>query len=220
MRTLFPAASACFVIAFVASVGYAESKLESATEKVVDQVAEKVNEKVASKLESKGVGGEEPRVLSTAPLTHITYPDDRPTWITTEHDLDAPVHTWVVTTGGCDSMEMCEAKLEALKPAEVALYIETTTGWKCDDAFLEDAWIEDQLVSRRYVGTLEQGDQTLYESAIELSFDRESRERIRRARQNAMVHDRLRASGGLFALGLIGLCCSGGLLGLFSRRYS
>ncbi|WP_182867757.1 hypothetical protein [Stieleria mannarensis] len=198
MRTLFPAASACFVVAFVASIGLAESSIESAPER-----------------------GDEPKraELSVAPMDHVTYPDDRPAWIETEPDLQSPVHRWVVTTSGSETMELCEAELEVLKPAAVALYIKETTGWVCDDAMLDPQWIEDELVERRYVGTLQMGDRTLHEIAVELTFDAEDRKRIRRAMNNSVVGERMRATAGLLALGLIGLCLSGGVLGVFSRRY-
>ncbi|MCA9137308.1 MAG: hypothetical protein KDB00_11135 [Planctomycetales bacterium] len=208
MRTLFPAASACFVVVFVASVGYAETKIEAKSDKIAD---------AANAAETQRSTVHE---LSTAPSAHITYPDDRPEWIGRQPDLESSVHTWVVSTSGCESMEMCEAQLEALIPANVSLYIKETTGWVCDDDFLDADWIENQLVSKRYVGTLQQGDHELHEIAVELNFDADSRGRIRRAYQNSVVDDRLRATGGLFALALIGLCCTGSLLGVISRRYT
>lgn len=205
MRTLFPAASACFVVVLVASVGYAESSAEVKARKVIE---------VSEAPEVK------PHELSTAPSTHVSYPEDRPGWIDQQPDLESSVQTWVVSTSGCESMEMCEAQLEALLPAAVSLYIKETTGWICDDDFLDADWIENQLVARRYVGTLQQGGRDLDEIAVELNFDANSRDRIRRAFQNSVVDDRLRATGGLFALALIGLCCTGGLLGIVSRRFT
>jgi hypothetical protein len=204
MKTLFPAASACLVVAFVASVGYAESQLEAA----------------AKSTEAAPIADSSRPELSVAPLQYVTYPDDRPSWIQREPDLDSAVHTWVVTTSGCESIEQCEAELVVFKRAAVALYIKETTGWVCDDDFLDDRWIEDQLVARRYVGTLVKGDDRLNEIAVELEFDAESRQRIQRAQKDCIVNDRLRATGGLFALALIGLCCTGGLLGALSRRFA
>lgn len=217
MRTLFPSAAACFVVAFVASIGYAETQLESAGESTSDAVA--VSKPDTAKPDIKKTEASRPE-LSVAPLTHITYPDDRPSWILSEPDLQSPVQTWVVTTSGSESIQQCEAELEALMPAAVSLYIKETTGWGCDDEFLEKSWIDDQLVARRYVGTFQQGDRELHEIAVELNFNSSSRKRILLAQQNIVVNERLQATGGLFALGLIGLCCTGGLLGLVSRRYA
>lgn len=211
MKTLFPAAAACFVVAFVASVGYAETQLKSAGDS-----DETVTVSEPATEETKQSAPE----LSVAPLMHVTYPEDRPSWILSEPDLQSPVQTWVVTTSGCESIEQCEAELEVLKPAAVALFIKETTGWVCDDEFLDKAWIDEQLVARRYVGTLRQGDRDLHEIAVELSFDSKSQKRIRQAQVNIAVGERLQATGGLFALGLIGLCCTGGLLGVLSRRYA
>mgnify|MGYP001815641766 FL=1 len=245
MKTLFPAAAACFVVAVVASVGWAESQIELVTEseETVEVVESETDPepkseqetqpdvKLDSEAKSDSVSPADapPKAapaevrhneLSVAPMTHITYPNDRPGWIGKSPDLESSVHTWVVTTSGCESMEQCEAELEVLKPAAVSLYIKETTGWACDDAFLNADWIEDDLVARRYVGTLKKGDQTLNEIAVELHFDSQSRERIQRARKNMVVDERLRATTGVFALTLVGLCCTGGLLGLLSRRYS
>jgi hypothetical protein len=242
MKTLFPSATACFVVAFVASVGLAESQIEAAAESdeavaIVETKGDSDSKPVSEsepgkKTTSDGEHGDSSEVdgappekakrneLSVAPMSHITYPDDRPSWIGKSPDLKSSVHTWVVTTSGCESMERCEAELEVLKPAAVSLYIKETTGWTCDDEFLDADWIEDDLVVRRYVGSLKKGDQTLNEIAVELNFDSGSRERIQRARKNTVVHDRLRATAGAFALALVGLCCTGGLLGLVSRRYS
>lgn len=243
MRNLFPAASACFVVVLIASVGYAESQNEAANLPVSNEVAqdESTSDEVTLQQEALNTAAAElsemtesdsskstaPRELSTAPLTHIRYPDDRPSWISQEPDLQSAEHTWVVTTGGCDSIQMCEDKLGALKPAAVALYVKRTTGWECDDALLDEQWIEDELVSRRYLGTLQQGDQTLHEIAVELKFDGQARERIdlaheqaRRERVNSIVGERLQATAGLFTLAVLGLFCTGGLLGLVSRRFS
>ncbi|MCO8125495.1 hypothetical protein NHH03_27400 [Stieleria sp. TO1_6] len=208
MNTLFPSAAACLIVALVASASYAESNSES-TETIVAATA--VNPSADTSDEAE---------LSVAPLSHTVYPDDRPSWIVSEPDLKSSVHSWVVTTSGCESIEQCEAELEALKQAAVALYIRETTGWVCDHDFLDQQWIDDELVQRRYVGDFKQGDRDLHEMAVELQFDANSREKIRLAHQNQEVGERLRASGGLFGLALVGLCCTGGLLSVFSRRYA
>ncbi|QDV44860.1 hypothetical protein Enr13x_47310 [Stieleria neptunia] len=220
MKTLFPAASACFVVAFVASVGLAESSLEATANRAGETVSEQPRAESSASADSESSAKPKRAELSVAPMDHVTYPDDRPGWIETEPDLQSPVHSWVVTTSGAETMEQCEAELEVLKPAAVALYIKETTGWLCDDAFLDQQWIEDELIDRRYLGTLKMGDRELYEIAVELKFDADSRKRIRRAMNNSVVGERLRATAGLFALALVGLCCTGGVLGVFSRRYA
>ncbi len=220
MKTLFPAASACFVVAFVASVGLAESSLEAAANRGGENISEQPRAVSSTSVDSDSSAKPKRTELSVAPMHHVTYPDDRPAWIETEPDLESPIHRWVVTTSGAETMEQCEAELEVLKPAAVALYIKETTGWVCDDAILDEQWIEDELVDRRYVGTLKMGDRELHEIAVELTFDADSRKRIRTAMNNSVVGERLRATAGLFALALVGLCCTGGVLGVFSRRYA
>lgn len=193
MSTIRPSATALFVVAMVASVGYAEAE------------------------PGKTTGG---KTLSVAPLHHEIYPEDRPSWIRDEPDLESEVHQWVVTTSGRDTIQECEAELDVLKRATVALYIKQRTGWICGDDVLDEDWIENDLIGRRYIGTLKKGDQELHEIAVELQFDDEAQQRIDAQWKNTEVNERLKVSGAMFGLLIIGLCCSGGLLGAVSRRYS
>lgn len=204
MKTILPSASACLLVVFVASVSYAETRNAEAST-------------AASTVKSDSP--DPSPILSVAPLDHETFPKERPTWIREEPDFESDVHTWVVTTSGRDSIEECEAEIEVLKRATVALYIKKLTDWVCDEDTLDEDWIENQLVAKRYVGTFRRGDQELNEIAIELAFDQEARSRIENQWRSFEVNDRLRASGGLFAVVLVGLCCSGGLLSVLSRRF-
>ncbi|KAA5543801.1 hypothetical protein FYK55_11545 [Roseiconus nitratireducens] len=210
MKSLGPAFAACLLVGFISSVAFAESKIESVSE------PEATVDANAAASESKSSRSE----LSVAPLDHVVYPDDRPAWVDQEPDLKSPVHTWVVVTSGCETMQQCEAELDVLQRAAVALYVKERTGWVCDDAMLDGQWIDDELVGRRYVGDLVRGDQALKEIAVELQFGPEQQQKILRAWKNAEVGDRLRATGAVFAMALVGLCCTGGLLGVFSRRFS
>ncbi|MEL6105064.1 MAG: hypothetical protein AAFU85_03475 [Planctomycetota bacterium] len=206
MKTLLPSASACAIVAFVASVGYAQS-----FEIVVE--AKSAKAKATAETDSK------PMELSVPPIDHTIYPADRPGWVRNEPDFESDVHTWVVNTTAYESTEKCESELEELRRAAIALYIRQLTGWVCDEGTFNEDWIE-ELTARRYVGSLVRGDQDLREIAVELRFDRAAQEKIQRAFREAQLGDRLRTTGGLFALGLVGLCCTGGVLGLLGRRYS
>lgn len=241
MRTICPSASACLLVVFVASVSYAETRHDEtgtgdntdkavqveasekseqdAAENKVEKSTEKSTEKSSSSVDVKPDSIDQSPTLSVAPLDHEIFPKERPTWIREEPDFESDVHTWVVTTSGRDSIEECEAEIEVLKRATVALYIKKQTDWVCDEDTLDEEWIENELVTKTYVGTLQRGDQQLNEIAIELSFDQDARSRIEHQWKSFEVNDRLRASGGLFAMVLVGLCCSGGLLSVLSRRF-
>ncbi|MEO1529263.1 MAG: hypothetical protein AAFX06_27910 [Planctomycetota bacterium] len=213
MKTLFPSASACVLVAFVASVSYAQS-----FEIVLEAKSSKEKAKASSTLKTSE-SGEAPQQLSVPPSDHKVYPPDRPAWVSNEPDFESDVHTWVVTTTAYETTERCEQELEELRRAAISMYISRQTGWICDEGTFNDDWIE-ELTGRRYVGGLLQGEQELREIAVELRFDRVAQEKIRSAFREAQLDERLRATGGFFALGLVGLCCTGGLLSLLSRRYA
>ena len=207
MKTLFPSASACVLVAFVASVGYAQSfqiVLEAKT-------GEEATASEAPETDS-------PTELSVPPIDHTVFPPDRPSWVRNEPDFESDVHTWVINTTPYETTQRCEDELEELRRAAIALYIKRQTGWICDEGTFNDDWIE-ELTGRRYVGRLVRGDQELREIAVELRFDRTAQEKIAATFREAQLDERLRSTGGLFALGLVGLCCTGGLLSLLSRRY-
>jgi len=220
MRMLLTPAGACFLALTIASVGYAESQAESAARP--DQAAESAEATGATADHQRNATdrGSLPRrsELSVAPLDHVEYPPDRPSWLEREPDLQSEVHSWVVNSGGCETTDECEAQLEVLQRAAVSLYIRELTGWTCDESWLNQDWIEQELVGRRYVGSLTVGDQSLTEQAVELQFDATTRGKIRQAARNDEVGERLRATGGFFVLGLVGLIFTGGVLGAVTRR--
>ncbi len=216
MRTLFPAAAMFALVAGIASVGYAEPRLRAEVDPAERRVKASVEMTTADGSDAAAGQAE----LSVAPLSHVVYPDDRPAWIGQSPDLQSDVHTWVVATAGCESVSQCEEELAVLAPAAVSLYIKETADWICPEEFLDPQWIDDQLIGKRYVGKFHRGDAELHEIAVELRFDREAQRRIAEAKQNAVVRERLQAAGGLFVLGLAGLCCTGGLLSVFGRRFS
>lgn len=222
MKTLFPAASVFTLVALVASVGYAESQSTSRDDVLNNVSQQATTKKSTSSTNTASQSGTASTVaeLSVPPMDHVEYPEDRPDWVSEAPDLSSKVHTWAVTSAGCETVEQCEEELDVLVRAAVALYIRETTGWICDDSFLDDTWIETELIGARYGGTLVRGDTQLHELAVQLRFDSAARQRIADASQASVLGERLRAVAGLFTLGLIGLCCTGGLLSVFSRRYA
>ena len=204
MKTLITPASACVLVAFIASVGYAQSleiviESGSAEESVADASA--------------------PTELSVPPIDHTIFPADRPEWVRNEPDFESDIHTWVISTGAYETTRQCEEELEELRRAAISLYIKRQTGWVCDEGSFNEDWIE-ELTGRRYVGSLTRGDETLREIAVELCFDRVAQEKIQASFREAQLDERLRNTGGVFAMGLVGLCCTGGLLSLLSRRFA
>ncbi len=220
MKTLFPAAAVFAIVAGIASFGDAEPRLAAETARAAPDAEATAPPTGDASADSESNPTAVQSELSVAPLSHVVYPEDRPAWIDRSPDLQSDLHTWVVTTGGCDSVAECEEQLAVLTPAAVSLYIKETTDWICPEAFLDPEWIDEELIGKRYVGTFHRGDSERHEIAVELHFDREARRRIAEAEQNAVVRERLQATGGLLALGLAGLCCTGGLLSVFSRRFS
>ncbi|MCC9603808.1 hypothetical protein LOC67_24925 [Stieleria sp. JC731] len=213
MKHLIPSFTAFAVVAMVATVGYAESISGKEAELRVREIS--VSETGGSLSTKSGSSS-----LSVAPMNHVTYPEDWPKWANATPDLEGELQTWPVTTGGCKTIEACQDKLAALQRANVALYLKEHFNWISDGSFLTDQWIDDNLVEHRYVGMITKGDEELHEIAVELRYDAEDRQFIQRSIDNARLVDRLRASGGLFAIAIIGLCCSGGLLGVISRRFA
>jgi hypothetical protein len=148
-----------------------------------------------------------PKPLSVAPLDQIQYPEDRPAWIDAENDLRGQTHRWVVTTSPCETRAQAAGELERVLPVAVQLYAERLVrdSEGCRDVELGDAaQLARDAIARRYDGTVEQGDVTLYESAAELEFPRGVQAEIRRRCLNAEVRGRLGALG-LFVGG--GLAC-------------
>lgn len=146
-----------------------------------------------------------PKPLSVAPLDQIQYPEDRPAWIDAENDLSGQTHRWVVTTSPCETREQSAGELDRMLPVAVQLYAERLVRDRegCRDVEVGDAvQVARDAIARRYDGTVEQGDVTLYESAAELEFPPAVQAEIRRRCLNAEVRGRL---------GVLGLFVSGGL---------
>lgn len=144
-----------------------------------------------------------PAELSVAPSTHREFPTDRPAWVDAEPTLETTPHRWPVVSTPCRSEALSEESLKVNSRAAVETYIETLTG-SVDSApiiALDDQWIEDRRdASKQYRGTIQEGDETLYEAATVLVFDAEDEQMIRNRWQQNLVSHRLGA------LGVMGAC--------------
>lgn len=159
--------------------------------------------------------------LSVAPLDHVVYPPDRPQWLDQSPSLGGDVDSVVVVSEPALSAKAAADELRWMQRAAIATYVSQLAGWPgpSDVDTPDDETIDRDLVARRYDGVVTVGDETRYESATELRFDAEQRARFAEAWTNATVARRLKTIGGLASLGLVTLFCTGGLIGVISRRH-
>lgn len=160
--------------------------------------------------------------LSVAPLDHVVYPDDRPSWLDKLPSIGGEVDSIVVVSEPALTAEAAAEELRWMQRAAIATYVSQLVDQPGQfDVFSpDDETINRDLVTRRYDGVVTIGDETHYESATELQFDMAQRKLIDDAWKNAEVGRRLKAFGGLASLGLVTLFCTGGLIGVVSRRFA
>ncbi|MEM9587007.1 MAG: hypothetical protein AAGA03_06965 [Planctomycetota bacterium] len=161
--------------------------------------------------------------LSVAPLDHVDYPVDRPSWLRQEPDLDGDLHTWVVVTHPCESLEQSQAVVEELAKMAVVSYLAETSQqrWDADpgdEDWIDETWYDESLVVRRYDGTVLMGDSERFESAIELEFSSEFRDRVRKQWQQHEVGRRLGVLGVMLGTGFVALLAGSGVVGAIGRR--
>lgn len=160
--------------------------------------------------------------LSVAPLDHVVYPTDRPSWLDQLPLIGGDVDSIVVISEPALSVEAAAEELRWMQRAAIATYVSQLVDQPGQfDVFApDDETIDRDLVARRYDGLVTIGDETHYESATELRFDAAQRRLIEDAWKNAEVGRRLKAMGGLASLALVTLFCTGGLIGVVSRRFT
>ncbi len=196
----------------------------------VEKTAEKVEDRPADT--DAGVGKEEPKAkngvrkdatvaeLSVAPLDQFEYPDDRPKWLHEPPQLDGDVHHWVVVSSPAETRDESVEELGRLQRAALMRYVEGhTENQSANEIFaVTDQWIEDNLITDRYVGEVKQGDTLLYEDAVKLTFDKGVQSEIAYASKRIQVRDRLAATGVLVAGGLCCLMIGSLATGFLGRR--
>ena len=163
----------------------------------------------------------EPKQLSGPLSDQMTeYPASRPDWMDARSELTELPHTWVVVSGPYDTRQASEEELRFMVHASIETYLRGLPG--ADGRFdyfpLTDEWIEENLVTRRYSGELIQGGLTMYEDAVELRIDDNTRREFVAALKNIEVRDRLAALGMLVFTGLVTLMCSSAFFGMLSSR--
>jgi hypothetical protein len=163
-----------------------------------------------------------PTELSVAPLDHVTYPAERPQWVA-DADRGAPYtvvddNKLVIVSRLCETPQQCDDLVMIAAGVAADQYAIDLVDFGTGDCFYKftDQELRD-LITREYDGTATQGDMTVYERAIELTFTAEKRQEIVTASQNIEVNRRLRTVGGYFLFGLIALFGSTAAIGTASR---
>jgi hypothetical protein len=171
--------------------------------------------------ENAKVEAKKPTELSVAPTSHQEFASSRPNWVDASPSLEGDVHRLPVTSIPCRTESLCEDALKANMRGAVDNYIETLTGSEESSGLilLDDQWIsEHRDKSKYYIGTVLKGEETLYESATELVFEKEDQEMIQRLWRRHQVNERLAILGfvsGLVVTSLIGVAAT---LSMVTRR--
>ena len=163
---------------------------------------------------------EAPAPLSVAPLDVIEYPEDRPEWVSQPLGFDKDSFSIVVVSGPCETREESIEELHLMRRAAILTYVSevSDSGGQYDFYPISDEEIDAELVTRRYSGTVTQGDMKMYEDAVEIRFSDDQRPEIQAAWKNVEVRDRLGALGLVVFAGLLMLISSSALVGMASRR--
>ena len=162
-----------------------------------------------------------PAELSVAPLDHVVYPADRPKWLADAPKLDGETHHWVVVTPACDNPEDAADMIAIQARGAVESYVEQLSGATTEqmEFSVDDRWIDDVLVAKRYSGDFTEGDAPRFEEAVLLSFSPTVQEQIKARWKNFEVRQRLGALG-LCVTGFLGMLFVGsGVLSVVGRRF-
>lgn len=168
-----------------------------------------------------------PVALSVPPLDHLDYPLDRPTWIdegrSPMDSVDGEDVVIAITSGPAPSPETAEEMMEVMALGAVENYVdqklqELPEHVGSEDIGIDIDWVRDELISRRYDGTVKTGDSVQYESACLLRIEKSHQEVLNRLVQNHQLQHRLAAVGVLGGLCLAGLLGGSILFGWLSSR--
>jgi hypothetical protein len=153
--------------------------------------------------------------LSVPPISHVTYPDNRPQWIVDKADLSGSIHDpetkhkLVVVSSPSDTAQEADDDCRLLAQAALLTYCNTALEIDTQDLDPTSNVTLDEMISRRYDGTVSQGDTELYESAWEFTIDDATRKKLLHVSKNVEVRNRL---------AILGIGVFGGFLLLFISR--
>ncbi len=170
---------------------------------------------------------DESSTLSVAPLDHIDYPLDRPSWIE-EHRVPTPPSDGAdllisVGSGPAASPEAASEMMDVMARGAVENYLEQIAqdGPEVIPAERFDVdmdWVRDELISRRYEGTVGMGDDVQYESVCLLRISDEQQQKLSRSIQNYQLEGRLSTVGAIALIGFVGLLSGSVGLGWLASR--
>ena len=180
-----------------------------------DEPGSKPQENVKKAKEVKGA-----KELSVAPLDHIVYPKDRPTWISDPVKQEGNETTFVVVSGPSDTRDQSLQDLKLMRRAALSNYIGNVTGTFGSTDFykISDQRIDRDLSGRRYSGELTVGGTTQYEDAVEIRVAESERKLMLDASKNIEVSQRLATLGVATLGGFITLVVSSTAIGIAVRR--
>ncbi|MEM6364594.1 MAG: hypothetical protein AAF539_02955 [Planctomycetota bacterium] len=154
--------------------------------------------------------------LSVAPLNHAEYPSDRPHWIDQSPEIADDESSIVAASGISDTPEEAADTLAVMKRAAVETMLRHRLGRRgqpidLDHLQIDDQWIEESLVVRRYDGSVDVGGESKYESAVLLRLSDEARTMIDASIRESQVGERLGVMG-LSAIGALALLLGGSIV--------
>lgn len=159
--------------------------------------------------------------LSVAPLDHVDYPLDRPVWIE-EHRIPVTPSNGgdlliSVSSGPAATPGIAAEMMEVMARGAMENYLEQMAQndaepVPADRIEVAADWLREELISRRYDGTVGSGDEVRYESACLLRISDEEQQKLAESIQNYRLMARLSNVGVIALLGFTGLL--GGAFGL------
>lgn len=174
--------------------------------------------------------GSDATELSIAPLDHLDFPSDRPKWIESPHEInedDDGVITIAVVSPPQPTSEAAAEMMEVMARGAVENYIDqkaNSVSEPIDSKKIEVGmdWIRDELITRRYDGEVQLGEQSQYESACLLLLTAKHQATLDRLIQNHQLMHRMGVVaifgvGGFLSL-VIGSIVFGGLATRQQRR--
>ncbi len=209
--------------------GNSESKEPAAEEKQqpADHGAEPAKPK-KQQAEASGdqpTGSTEPRELSVPPLETTIYPADRPSWISSQPELEGKVHRWPVYSVPSLNADAAREGLREQARATVKSYIVNYMP-EVPSEMVSDELITDELVSklydpdRYYEGQMTKADGDWYEAATELVFEPSFRDDVMRLTQRSLVSKRIALLGLGTGAAMVSLASLSTMLRLFGGRSS
>lgn len=173
------------------------------------------------------ISSESSSKLSVAPLDHVDYPLERPGWI---EEYRVPVTPTSgadllisVSSGPAASAEIAAEMMEVMARGAVENYLEEMAQDGAEPVPAEEIevasnWLREELVSRRYDGTVGSGDEIRYESACLLRISAEEQQKLAESVRNYRLQRRLATVGVVAILGFAGMLSGAIGLGWLASR--